>query len=91
MKGRRYLPRKKYIGRSSLQFRGWGIVGEPKDGVIIAGPSGPSIDVTGYHVDDYWDGDHFRGPDHFGIVPIYHALITGAQFPPEATPYPYLA
>jgi hypothetical protein len=70
-------------------FAGWGIVGEPQDGVIVDGPSGPSIDVSGYNAGDYWDGDEFLGPDTFGIVPIYKTA--SGQFPTEAVSYPYLA
>lgn len=74
----------------TLKFSGWGIVGEPQEGVIVPGPSGDSIDVTGYHAPEYWDGDNFLGADPYGIVPIYRAA-DGSQFPAGAKQYPYLA
>lgn len=80
----------KQIKEGNLEFAGWGIVGEPQDGVIVSGPSGNSIDVTGYHTADYWDGGKFLGPDSYGIVPVYRAA-DGMQFPANAKRYPYLA
>lgn len=73
---------------AAVPLDGWGIVGEPLPGVIVPGPSGRSIDVTGYHAADYWDGDKFLGPDVFGIVPIYQTA--DGQFPADAVSYPYL-
>ena len=79
--------------RNKLTFLGWGLVGEPQDGMIVETGSGPGIDVTGYSADDYWNGDaldSFAGPDTYGVVPIY-AMPDGKTFPPAATQYPYLA
>lgn len=73
----------------TLTFVGWGIIGEQPD-VIVNGPSGPSIDVSGYNAADYWDGDKFLGPDCYGIVPVYEST-DGTQFPVDARIYPYLA
>ena len=70
-------------------FAGWGIIGEPQAGVIVAGPSGPVLDVRGYNAGDYWDGDNFLGPDTFSIVPLY--TTADGQFPALAVSYPYLA
>lgn len=75
---------------TELEYRGWGLIGEPQQDVIVQGPSGNSLDVTGYHAADYWDGEKFLGPDIFGVVPIYRTA-DGNQFPANAQPYPYLA
>ncbi len=66
---------------------GWGLIGEPRDGVIVDTGNGRGIDVHGYQEADYWAGDQFLGPDQFGIVPIYRAA-DGSQFPPDAKEYP---
>jgi hypothetical protein len=70
---------------------GWGIVGEPQEGVIVPTPDGPGIDVTGYNEADYWD-DHgeFLGPDIHGIVPVYLDEDVNL-FPPDAKRYPWIA
>lgn len=87
------------MAKKQLTYAGWGIVGEPKAGVIVDGPAGPSIDVRGYSVADYFDGtpqEHgydpaeFLGPDIFGIVPIF-LCGDGSQFPAEAQCYPFMA
>lgn len=91
MKLRNLTPRDHRTRRASgYTFCGWGIIGEPKSDVLIDGPSGPSLDVTGYDAADYWDGEEFRGPDSFGIVPVYRTPH-GHQFPADAKAYPYLA
>lgn len=73
-----------------LKFIGWGLIGEPRRGVLISTPAGEGLDVSGYHVDDYWDGNRFLGADEFGIVPVYR-MADGSQFPADAKQYPYLA
>lgn len=76
--------------RSDLTFSGWGLEDAPKDGLLVNGPDGPSLDVTGYNDADYWDGDEFKGADEDGILPVYRTP-DGRVFPDYATPYPYLA
>jgi hypothetical protein len=73
----------------TLECEGWGIVGEPQEGIVFAGYDDiPTIDVGGYSEADYWDGDRFKGPDPSGIVPIY-TTEDGDQFPPDAVAYQY--
>ena len=72
----------------NLEFIGWGVVGRPQPGVIVSGPAGDSIDVTGYNESDYWDQGRFKGPDPYGIVPVYRDE-NGKQFP-VAKVYPHL-
>lgn len=73
-----------------LTLVGWGIIGEPQEGILRSGPEpGPHIDVTGSNEGDWWGGDGFLGPDPYGITPIYHDR-QGRQFPREAREYPYL-
>lgn len=74
----------------NLEYVGWGIVGEPQQDVIVTGPSGDSIDVTGYNTADYWNSHTFLGADSFGIVPVYRTA-DGKQFPADAKVYPHLA
>ena len=71
-----------------MTFCGWGLIGKPKEGVIVATGEGPGIDVSGYHDDYYWDSKGFLGPDKFGIVPIY-TTRSGKQSPKAAKQYPY--
>ena len=78
------------FSESGLEYVGWGVVGEPRDGVIVNGPSGETVDVSGYHTGDYWSGDRFLGPDDFGITPVYRAP-DGTTFPEGAKKYPFLA
>ena len=79
------------ITRKNLTFLGWGVVGKPHDGIIVAGPFGASaIDVTGYNENDYWREGCFLGPDCHGITPI-HMRANGAQYPAAAKPFTYLA
>ncbi|MCX7898576.1 MAG: hypothetical protein N2444_00545 [Methylocystis sp.] len=74
----------------NLNLVGWGVVGEPKEELLVRTPEGMGIDVRGYQTGDYWDGNgKFLGPDCDGIVPIY-MTPTGEQFPKDATAYPYV-
>ena len=78
--------------RSDLQFLGWGLIGEPQEGIFVAGPTPlKTIDVSGYNETDYWIGNAYLGADNFGVTPIYQHRVTGEQFPVEAEQYPYLA
>jgi len=76
--------------RNNLTFIGWGLVGEPPTGVLVSGPSGPSLDVTGYNEADYWSAEQFRGPDDFGIVPLYRD-DQGRLFPADGISYPHIS
>lgn len=77
--------------QAELTFSGWGLVGEPQEGVIVPTASGDGLDVTGYNAADYWDErGEFLGPDGYGVTPIYIAT-DGSQFPADARPYPYRA
>lgn len=67
---------------------GWGLVGEPADGMLVLTANGVGIDVTGYNESDYWDDDGmFLGPDCHGVTPVYD--WDGLTLPEEAKPYPY--
>jgi hypothetical protein len=73
------------MSKMNLKQIGWGVMGEPLDGVVVAG----RIDVTGYHAPDYWDGETFLGPDALGIVPIYETS-DGGQVPAGAQVFPHV-
>lgn len=73
-----------------LTLAGWGIVGEPQDGVLVPTGNGIGIDVSGYNEGDYWSGEGFLGPDPFGIVPVYRDR-QDRIYPRNAKQYPYKA
>jgi hypothetical protein len=77
------------IDNNEMEFAGWGLIGEPQEGMIVETGNGMGIGVTGYNVEDYWSGvGKFLGPDIFGVVPVYR-LADGSLFPPDAVQYPY--
>lgn len=83
-------PQRSRTNRSAeadLTFQGWGLIGEPQDGVVLADGR---IDVAGYNAGDYWQDGEFLGADCYGVTPIY-MMADGSQFPSDAVGYSYRA
>lgn len=78
-----------FATKDTLEHVGWGLVGEPRPGVLVETGNGLGLDVAGYSAWNYWDAaGKFRGPDAFGVVPVYRCA-DGSIYPEGAREYPY--